>query len=307
MGTAALERRARRSVETAKTSPGLHLFTLLTHDKFINARAGGDETVLDPEAGEWPRIRRHLEAWTGAGARPVTAAEGVRAVLADSGWHAEGRLVEETVVADLHGIPTWFGDVSNAQCTELRFRLEILGPSPPTRPARPFPLLVPLPCFLRGAVYEIAASQDGRDLVVENEGGPEAYDLMLDTAVWIRLPTLEPVEVRMLVGVETARSPQLVSCRPEEATEGRSKELRLESRSPFRAGRLLIPWYLGLEAGSYRAEWPTPDDAAVPGRPLPTVRSTDDGLLLTGLAFPGDGLDPLPPLVLRLVPEETSE
>ncbi|HEY6328541.1 MAG TPA: hypothetical protein VI756_04320, partial [Blastocatellia bacterium] len=107
MGPDLLIRRARKIARLLRTrdggiKPGVHLYTLLTHDKFINARLGGDEFRLDSDYGDWPQIRNHVEAWKSAGASIVTARNGVRAVIDDSAHRLTAWLDQETFILSQH-------------------------------------------------------------------------------------------------------------------------------------------------------------------------------------------------------------
>lgn len=192
MGRRRLERRARATVAAVAGRPGVHCFTLLTHDKFLNARRGGDEFLFDREGGEWSLIRQHLMTWRRAGARPVTATEAVRALVDDRGWHPEPLLLGES-----------WSEGSGEVGPTVRYAIEIVGPRPPASPERPFPLRIALPCSLRAGVESVEAFHDDSVLPIELEersaGGVEA--------LWVDLPAFDrplTLALRLRPGVRRA-------------------------------------------------------------------------------------------------------
>lgn len=171
MGVRRLARRAAACLGAVRDRPGIHLFTLLTHDKFINARRRLDEFRLDDSYGDWPVIRRHLEAWISGGARPVTAFEGVRAVVDDTTWSMRGLLVDERL-----------------DDTSAHYRLELFGRGIPCSEDTPQQVLVPLPCSLRSRVLGIQVTQGPRQVAVEREG---------HTAFWVTLVDRSALDCRL--------------------------------------------------------------------------------------------------------------
>ncbi len=177
MGRRLLARRAVASVGDLRRAdgtvrPGVHLFTLLTHDKFFNARRGRDEFRLDPEYGDWPVVRHHLKAWKTAGATFVTAGCGVEAVVDDGAWRPVPRLGEETFLEP-------------GAATRVRYRLRLLGRDIPVTESTPHHVLVPIPCSLRSRVTEVHVEQDGEALAPEVEEGGAAF--------WLRLSSKSPL------------------------------------------------------------------------------------------------------------------
>jgi hypothetical protein len=172
MGARSLQRRARRSVRGVAGKPGVHLFTLLTHDKFINARLGRDELRLDGDYGEWSTIRRHLDGWRKAGAEIVTARQGVKAVVHDWSWNLVPWLEEETFS-------------SGAGRYGVRYRIRFLGEGIRPSETSPHHVLVPIPPWLRGRFASITVTTGGSSFEPELDPGKEAF--------WIRVAELEGV------------------------------------------------------------------------------------------------------------------
>jgi hypothetical protein len=280
MGWRALARRARRSVGAVRGGdgrprPGVHLFTLLTHDKFLNARRGGDEFHLDPDAGDWRTARGQLEAWRRAGAEVVTAGEGVRAVMDDRSWRPVPLLEAETFVAAPAG-----------ELQEVRYRLRVLGRGIVPTEAFPHHLLVPLPCSLRGRFVELLAGREG------SEPDPPEVDAE-GTAFWWRWRSADPIVVTFRL--REPIGPNLALLEP--SAEGGFR-LRLAAPAPFLAARVLVPWArLEAEAGDGWEAFDG-DGASVDCRP------TSGGLLFERLRFEEDPeagrLDRARPLELRL-------
>lgn len=273
MGTRSLERRLRQCVDAVsrngEPAPGAHLFTVLTHDKFINARRGREELRLDNEYGDWRTIREHLEAWQRAGAELVTAAQGVEAVVEDLGWHPVPWLDQETFVVS--------GD-------EIRFRLRVLGRGIRVDPEHPQHLLVSVPCSLRQRIRTVTLSS-----------GPEAHNVELEpdggAFWWLRsrdTPTLVHFQLDRPMG------PRLVRL---EASGPDRWHLRLRAEEPFLNARILLPWSLGLPEGGHFRILDSPDGAAV------EIRTLADGLLLAGLRFPDHETEPRLDLELQLDPD----
>lgn len=264
MGPRLLGRRARRSVAALRGAdggvrPGVHLFTLLTHDKFLNARRGRDEFRLDPEYGDWRTARRHLAAWRGAGAAFVTAREGVEAVLDDASWHAVPRLLEETFL------------LSFGATREVRYRLTLLGRRIPASESWPRHVLVPVPCSLRRRLEEFRIESSDEIGSPELEAGGGAF--------WLRRTSEAPVFVTFRLS--SPCGPALIDL---ERVGDREWRLVLESPFPFLNARVLVPGSR-LDPGLEGAAWEARDTA---GRTL-TCREQTDGLLLARLSFGQDG------------------
>lgn len=257
-----LARRTARSLRRpgAATAPGVHLVTLLTHDKFLNARAGGDEFRLDRGYGDWVTIREHLEAWRKQGARFVTAREGVRAVLADATWRLVPWLAEETFV------------LSAPEACEIRYRVELLGDGIPISETWPQEVLVPVPPSLRPGLEALRFEQNGRPLSHDREkGSPQA---------WVRLTSPDPVFV--FFHLVDRPGPFLRSVSPAADSGWR---LTVEAPETFRRARLLVPWTFLEPPGKGPPEWAgtLPSGEALEPRPEP------GGLLLAGVRLGAAG------------------
>ena len=241
MDAGRLARRARASVAAVADRPGVHCFTLLTHDKFINARFGADEFQSDPKAGEWPLIHQHLEAWTQAGARPVTAGEATHALVDDLGWHPEPRLTAETFLLSPGDPDGNSGDTeTTTEPVEVEYRVDVLGPRPAVAPGRPFPWRIPVPCSLRrgidrcgadrNGIATVTATFEGSPIAVEvEEGGVDEHRGAVE--VWVAMPRFpEPadgrdtgLQVRFAVrrsGADAGLGPRLEALRPRPASDG---------------------------------------------------------------------------------------
>jgi tetratricopeptide (TPR) repeat protein len=224
MGSALLKRRARKIGQRLRdrdgsVKPGVHLFTLLTHDKFINARLGADEFRLDPEYRDWLIIRRHMEAWSGAGASFVTAREGVRAVINDTTWRLAPWLDQETFILRDSG-----------PRNEVRYRLSTLGDGIVASESFPQQVLTPIPASLRDLVTSIRVVQGGLELEIDIESGAGAF--------WIKLtgrqgPVYCTFELREAIG------PRLDTIR--QGSEGVCT-VSLSAPARFLRGRVLLPW-----------------------------------------------------------------
>ena len=267
MESSQLDRRVQGCVASVRSTsgavkPGVHLFTLITHDKFFNARRERDEFRLDRDYGDWPVVDAHLEAWRREGARVVTAREGVEAVLEDQVWHPVARLQAETFVLQ---------EPSGSEGWEIRYRLRLLGRGIQASEEFPIEVLVPIPCSLRGRVAS---------LHVTDEQGPRAVETDSETsptAFWWRLRGGELPEV--VFRVDRSLGPRLV----EVVSGTNERRLTLEADEGFLAARLLFPWStLSIEGdGALGSAWQVEDRA---GREISSeVRS--DGLLLKGVRF----------------------
>ncbi|MGE5141250.1 MAG: tetratricopeptide repeat protein, partial [Rudaea sp.] len=198
--------------------PGIHLVTLLTHDKFINARRGGDEARLDARYGDWVVIREHLQAWQAAGAERVTARQGIEAALDSGSWRPVPLLARETFIAC---------DPNNT----VRYSVRVLGAGIPISENCPHDVLLHVPPLLRSSVRAIRARQGERVLTVENEG---------NHAFWLTLTSRAP-EIRCYFELAAPSGPRLESL--EKAGE-RTWRLILSAPERYLRARLLIPWPL---------------------------------------------------------------
>lgn len=187
MGRQLLGHRARRSIAALRRSgdvrPGVHLFTILTHGKFLNARRGDDEFRLDPDSGGWATARRHLAAWRRAGASFVTARQGVEAVIDDRSWNP---------------VPLLSGAsfrLARERRPEVTFRLEVLGRGIPVSEDFPQHLLVVVPCSLRRHLESVKIEGNAAEL---EEGG---------TTFWLRRSSGEPLSVTFRLRRPYGREP----------------------------------------------------------------------------------------------------
>lgn len=173
----ALARDARQTAEALRGpdgefKPGVHLVTLLTHDKFINARRGGDDLALG-EGGDWATIRAHLSAWQAVGARRVTAREALRALVDDG-------------AGSLRAWPA--GAAWDAARGRVSYALELLGRNIPVSEAFPQSVLVTIPPVLRARVRGARAWQGEQELDAEWNS---ARDL------WLRLTQKEAIRLEL--------------------------------------------------------------------------------------------------------------
>jgi hypothetical protein len=166
MGPAALAVRAHRSVAAIEDTPGVHLFTLLTHDKFLGARAGGDEWDLGPDTFDVRCVRRHVAAWQEAGAEFVTASQGALAVLADRTWTLQGILWPEAEY----------------------FRLEFYGDGIPVSPEYPHHVPVTVPPVAREGVTAVQIHREGGVETVPIEHG----------VFWLCVTDRQPLKVTLV-------------------------------------------------------------------------------------------------------------
>ncbi|MEM7585731.1 MAG: hypothetical protein AAF560_20240 [Acidobacteriota bacterium] len=224
MGPGRLARRADACIEalrgaSGRIRSGTHLFTLLTHDKFINARAGRDEFRLEHDYGDWRTIRQHLAAWKRRGASVVTASEGVRRVLDDVTWHPIPWLAEETFVVE--------GDTTQT----VRYRVQWVGRGASATFDLPQHVLVTTPPSLRPLISRLElqqteARQPGQ-LASENHGfWLRTEDLAQPAHCWFHLTR--------------AIGPTLREVQP--LDDG--WRLLLDAPTRFLRARLLIPWSL---------------------------------------------------------------
>ena len=285
-GKRRLRKLARRCLDAVRQRPGVHLFTLLTHDKFINARRGRDEFQHDPAYGDWALMRHHLDAWQAGGAELVTATEGVTRVLDDLSLHLQAVLREETFLTRSGG------EVA------VRYRVHWLGPRHGVDATSPRPVWVPLPCSWRDHVAGVSARQVEQALDVtdaEHHG------------FWIEVTSLDDVFVQLELTPSDALSvelsvPRLTSVGPLLKGEaGGARHFVWACDAPFRAARVLIPWGDDLPEGAWSCR--AVDADAEPAAAAPTCRLEADGLLLDGLCFEEDAEGNVQPTQWLLVEE----
>ncbi len=263
MGSRRLARRAQASVDDLRNSDGhirsgAHLFTLLTHDKFLNARAGRDEFRLDREYGDWRTLRQHLNAWQRAGATFVTAREGVRRVLDDLAWHPVPWLEDETF------LPYQAGH----QC--VRYTIRWIGKGLTASSSLPQHVRVTTPPSLRPLLLGLEVRQAESRLQVRLESQNSGF--------WLRLEDLsEPITCWFRL--EQPIGPTLQQARLVE----NGWEMTLAAPRPFRNARLLIPWELLPEAPNFDTStcWSLADDEGSTYQ----CTSDADGALVFPLAF----------------------
>jgi hypothetical protein len=238
--------------------PGVHLFTLLTHDKFINARASRDELRLDPQYGDWATIRQHIADWQQQGATFVTALDGVKAVLDERVWSLQTRLVSETFMAELGGEQ------------HVRYRIELLGRHIPVSEDYPQHILVTVPPSIRPAVADLCAHQDLRALPVEWHREAGCAWLVLTQAA-------TPVYCEFVLNQPVGPTVQHIT-----RNDGNTWMVQFCAQHPFRRARVLLPWQ-ALDKGynPSKATWKVRDEA---GQDLP-YEACDEGLLLSSLRF----------------------
>lgn len=157
-----LQDMAKRTADALRDKAGIHLITLLTHDKFINARRGADEFCLDENYNEWETIRAHLDAWRDAGAERVTAQQAIETMLNDGAWRLTAWLCEQTFL----------------ESSRVRYTIRLLGKGIPILDEYPQWILVTIPPFLRADVLNVRVTQGENKLAIfENS----AHDF------WIRV------------------------------------------------------------------------------------------------------------------------
>ncbi len=297
-GTRRLRKLARRCLDAVRARPGVHLFTLLTHDKFINARRGRDEFQHDPAYGDWPLIRHHLDAWQSWGAELVTATEGVQWALDDLSLHLQAVLREETFLTPPGTTPS--DTTSTKDPIAVRYRVQWLGPRHGVDEASPRQVWVPLPCSWRGRIDGITARQGDHPLEVQ---GADRHGF------WIEVTSLEDVFVQLaLAPAEGLAVPRLESVGPllkaaasgdaAEGSEGGARHFVWACDEPFRAARVLIPWGDALPEGAWSCR-PVGDTTDTSQAPI--CHAEASGLLLTGLAFEDDDLGNVQPAQWLLV------
>jgi hypothetical protein len=220
MGPRLLARRARRCVKAVQHAdgqlrPGTHLFTLLTHDKFINARRGRDEFDADLDHGDWAVIRRHIAAWQGLGATFVTAREGVKAVLDELAWSSVPWLAGETFVLRQDGRH------------EVLYTVTALGQGIPVSPLFPRHLLITVPPFLRGMVDCVHVQQDGVKLPVEWQASH---------CFWVVSSSGQPLECTFTLARSAGLSLRGL------ARDSDGWQATIAAGAPFRKARVLLVW-----------------------------------------------------------------
>jgi hypothetical protein len=230
--------------------PGVHLFTLLTHDKFINARRGREEFRLDPEYGEWVTIRRHMKAWKYAGAQFVTVRQGVKALVEDLSWNLAAWLEQETFLdgSGRHGV---------------RYRLNLLGGG--IQPSEDFPhhVLVTVPPCLRGRFTEVVINHGATHMEPDMDRGKETF--------WIRVTKRD--ELTCTFWMSEPVGPVIQSIEEHEPGVWR---VLLAAADAFLNARVLI-----RREGVPPGKWTARDGG---GQPV-SCHTVDDGLLLQGLRF----------------------
>lgn len=157
---------AKQTGEALRDKPGVHVVTLLTHDKFINARRGGDEFRLDASYNEWAMIRAELDAWRAAGAEQVTARQAIYELLDDGAWRLTAWLCQART------LPTGVG-----------YTIQLLGKGIMVSDGVPHWVLVTIPPYLRADVAAVRVRQGERELTV---------DQYCADHFWIRVTAREP-------------------------------------------------------------------------------------------------------------------
>lgn len=263
MDSGLLRRRIKRTVSALRQPdgtlrPGTHLFTLLTHDKFINARASRDELRLDPQYGDWATIQQHIAGWQQQGATFVTARDGVKAVLDERVWSLQTRLVSETFIAGLSGEQ------------HVRYRIELLGRHIPVSEDYPQHILVTVPPSIRPAVTDLCAHQDSRALTMEWHREAGYAWLVLTRAA-------TPVYCEFVLNQPIGPTVQHIM-----RNDNNTWAIQFCAQHPFRRARVLLPWQ-ALDKGynPSKANWKAQDEA---GQDL-RCEACDAGLLLSSLRF----------------------
>ena len=260
MGPWLLRRRARRSIEalrdeSGRTRPGVHLFTLLTHDKFINARGERHEFRFDEHYGDWPTIRRHVAAWQQAGATFVTARQGIREVLDDLSLRPTALLENETFLS------------GPGRDAEVRFALTLLGAGISCSREHPQHLLVTVPPAIRPFLQSIEVRQGDRRVTCEEDRSAHRFWIVIDRS---DLPLCCHFRVASVPG------PRLASLEPDGVD---SWVARLVAPEPHRRARVLLPWEL-ISPSPSELEWRVTSGAA----DSPGCQPHRDGLLVYNLS-----------------------
>ena len=280
MGGRLLRRRARRVGRELRRPeggfrPGVHLFTLVTHDKFINARRGGDEFSLDVERGDWRTVRKHIEAWQKEGAIFRTAGEGIKEVLEDLAWHPVAWLEDETFVA------------RPGEEQEVRCRVRFLGRGIPFSDLFPQHALVTVPPSLRALARAVRVDHSGETREEFLEEGRASF--------WVvgKRPQ-EPVFCTFRLSAPLGPWVKGLEMDP----RGGGK-VTLQSPAPWQGARILLPWDSGIFSFP-GADWDAREEGGRPLHPRPDPM----GLILGPVDFqarPGENGAP-PRVTLRIIP-----
>jgi len=263
MDSALLRRRTKNSIQAlrrtdGRVQPGIYLFTLLTHDKFVNARAEGDEWRLEQAYGDWVTIRQNVADWQNEGAVFVSAREGIESVLNDRSWSPLTRLSEETFV---------YGAASQQY---VRYRVRVLGEQIPFSNDYPQQALVTIPPYIRDYVVSIEARQGSRSIAVDwhKEG---CY-------LWLELrQVMEPVHCTFSLSDPVGPVADVI-CQEQNC----SLEVQFRSRFPFRSARFLLRWeYLTCIQGGLSYNWRVTDV----NNQVIDCNTSAEGLLLTAICF----------------------
>ena len=227
MGPSLLRRRAKRTLQALKGHgqrplPGVHLLTLLTHDKFVNARYGGDEFSFDQDRGDWITIRKHLEAWEEGGATFVTAREGIRELVEDAAMQSVCWLEDETYVSAPGAEPA------------VRYSVALLGRGIPFSDRFRHHLLATIPPSLRAGLESVELFQGGKRLECELE--QEAGHFWFTSAG-------KDETLHCVFHLRSAPGPRLASL---QARDEDTWLAEIVSPLPFRRANILLPWQLAL-------------------------------------------------------------
>ncbi len=156
-----LARRVRQLIDNERDSgvirPGVHVFTLLTHDKLINSRHGRDVDSLDARYGDWPVILDHIDTWKAEGARFATARESVLALASDLLFRPSALLRGLTYIVSPKGL------------TGIKFMLCTTGAKPNTNSLHPIHLMAVIPPVFREFI-------DGVRVITQNGHGESEID-----------------------------------------------------------------------------------------------------------------------------------
>ncbi len=164
-----LQNLAKRTGDALRDKSGIHLITLLTHDKFINARRGADEFCLDENYNEWQTLRAHLDAWRDAGAERVTAQQAIETMLDDGAWRVRAWLCEQERLASC-----------------VRYTIRLLGNEIPISEEYPQWVLVTIPPFLRADVLNVRVTQGENELPIFENSANDFWIRVDDSGIHIR-------------------------------------------------------------------------------------------------------------------------
>jgi hypothetical protein len=279
MGVRLLARRARKIAKRLRMpndriKPGVHLFTLLTHDKFINARFGGDEFRMDSDYGDWVTILDHVSVWTRTGASFVTARQGIRLLLDDISWRLVPWMDQETFICRRVGEQ------------EVRYRITMIGRGITASEAFPHHVLIAAPLSVRGKIICVRVMQNGLPLAIEMEKE--------GTEFWVRLTNSEtPLFCNFTLNEEIGPVIEAFDSGPRGAVR-----LVLSSPVRFLRARVLLPWReLQLGVAGLQREFEARDAHST----VLDCRPEADGLLLSPLRFEADGMGGVLPLEITLL------